>query len=292
QRTKSMADDLEEDEWWLQNADEGPDRNSESEENVPSPPDTEPITKEEQIKGKKRMVDESGSDDDDNAENEDIKPKKKKKKRKKKTITAELDEKGADPATIQQFLDALEKHWAKTLTAIERETLDLKDGKYYSECNDLTHTPVSFLRTLMPKWAKMVQKYNEKKVKGSPMVLIITSAGIRAADLNRLVADFKGDKCKVIKLFAKHIKVKEQVKQLSEQMTHIGVGTPDRIATLIEKDALKLDNIKHIILDWSWRNVKQQRLHDQADIMKATALLFSKHLAKLVLEKTAKIGLL
>lgn len=45
---------------------------------------------------------------------------------------------------------------------------------------------------------------------------------------------FKGQ-AKVLKLFAKHIKVDDQIKSLSKGVTHIAVGTPGRICALIEK---------------------------------------------------------
>ncbi len=54
--------------------------------------------------------------------------------------------------------------------------------------------------------------------------------------LRQLIA-FKGQ-AKVQKLFAKHIKVDEQIKLLSKGVTHIAVGTPGRICALLEKGLL------------------------------------------------------
>lgn len=45
------------------------------------------------------------------------------------------------------------------------------------------HTPSSYLRTILPKWKKLVQTSQLKP--GSPLVLIITSSAIRAVHLNR-----------------------------------------------------------------------------------------------------------
>lgn len=39
----------------------------------------------------------------------------------------------------------------------------------------------------------------------------------------------------MLKLFAKHIKAEDQVKLLSKSVAHIGVGTPGRLNTLLEK---------------------------------------------------------
>ena len=51
------------------------------------------------------------------------------------------------------------------------------------ECNDLSHTPASYLATVLPKWKKMVKVADPEK--GAPMLLIIASAGLRASQLNR-----------------------------------------------------------------------------------------------------------
>lgn len=54
---------------------------------------------------------------------------------------------------------------------------------------------------------------------------------------------------KVGKLFAKHFKVKDQVEFLNTTPIHIAVGTPNRIATLVEEGHLKLDQLELVVLD-------------------------------------------
>jgi superfamily II DNA/RNA helicase len=54
---------------------------------------------------------------------------------------------------------------------------------------------------------------------------------------------------KVSKLFAKHLKISEQMESLSKSHFAIGVGTPNRLSKLISLGALRLNEVKIIIVD-------------------------------------------
>lgn len=47
----------------------------------------------------------------------------------------------------------------------------------------MTHTPTSFLKSVAPKWKKL--KSSMSQTPGSPLILIVTSAAIRATDFIR-----------------------------------------------------------------------------------------------------------
>ena len=53
-----------------------------------------------------------------------------------------------------------------------------------------------------------------------------------------------GLKCKIAKLFAKHFKVQDQIDLLSKQYFPVAVGTPNRLAKLVELGALSLSRVK------------------------------------------------
>lgn len=53
-----------------------------------------------------------------------------------------------------------------------------------------------------------------------------------------------GLKCKIAKLFAKHFKVQDQIDLLSKQYFPVAVGTPNRLAKLVELGALSLCRVK------------------------------------------------
>ncbi|OWK51069.1 Protein CMSS1, partial [Lonchura striata] len=166
--------------------------------------------------------------------------------------------------------------------------------------NDLTHSFSSYLKEICPKWAKLRRNHKEEK---SVLMLVLCSSALRSLELikyvnskdsvevgSRSMTAFKGD-CRVIKLFAKHIKIKEQMNMLEKGMFHIGVGTPGRVKALVEQDALCLNATKYMILDWNWRDQKLRRMMDIPEIKKETIDLLEKSIIKLCRNGSVKLGL-
>ncbi|XP_061647418.1 protein CMSS1 isoform X2 [Phyllopteryx taeniolatus] len=185
----------------------------------------------------------------------------KKRKRKKKTITdvlAASDPKPGCPADLQNFLA---QYFSDKRSVIEQEELKLHDSSFVT-CNDLTHSVSSYLKHICPKWAKVQKQHTEKS---SVVLLIVCSSALRAIELIRHLTTFKGD-AKAVKLFAKHIKIEEQVKLLQKGVVHIGVGTPARIGALINREGLNLQALRFLVLDWNWRDQKCRRMMDIPEI--------------------------
>lgn len=76
----------------------------------------------------------------------------------------------------------------------------------------------------------------------------------------------------VSKLFARHFKLAQHITHLTSTPVAIGVGTPDRIAKLIEAKALKLDRLRWIVLDTTWVDTKSYSLADHPDASLRLAL--------------------
>lgn len=70
--------------------------------------------------------------------------------------------------------------------------------------------------------------------KGQPHTLVVAGAGLRAAELTRALRKFQTKEAMVAKLFAKHIKLREQADMVKKSRISIGVGTPQRITDLLE----------------------------------------------------------
>ena len=68
----------------------------------------------------------------------------------------------------------------------------------------------------------------------------------RLTTLTLLQSYNTGLKCKIAKLFAKHFKVQDQIDLLSKQYFPVAVGTPNRLAKLVELGALSLSRVKVI----------------------------------------------
>ncbi|KAK2840008.1 hypothetical protein Q5P01_013748 [Channa striata] len=210
----------------------------------------------------------------------------KKRKKKKKTITdvlATSEPKPACPADLQSMAS---QYFSDKRSVIEQEELKLQDSCFLSS-NDLTHTLSSYLKQVCPKWAKIQKQHAEKS---SVVLLIVCSSALRTIELIKQLTTFKGE-TKAIKLFAKHIKIEEQVKLLQKSVTHIGVGTPGRISALIEKEGLSLRALKYLILDWNWRDQKLRRMVDIPEVKLDFIKLLESGILKGCKEDKVKIGL-
>uniref|UniRef100_A0A8C9FQ70 Protein CMSS1 n=1 Tax=Pavo cristatus TaxID=9049 RepID=A0A8C9FQ70_PAVCR len=159
--------------------------------------------------------------------------------------------------SIWNKLEEKHQHFGTKRSVIEIEELKLPDSCFLP-ANDLTHSFSSYLKEICPKWAKFRKNHKEKK---SVVMLVICSSALRSLELLKSMTAFRGD-CRVLKLFAKHIKIKEQINMLEKGVFHIGVGTPGRIKALVEQDGLCLNSTKYIILDWNWRDQKLRRMMD------------------------------
>ncbi|XP_078156454.1 U3 containing 90S pre-ribosomal complex subunit [Carex rostrata] len=82
---------------------------------------------------------------------------------------------------------------------------------------------------------------------GSPTLLVISISALRSLELLRGLKPFTKE-CRPAKLFAKHLKVEEQVNLLKVQV-NIACGTPSRIKKLIDMEALSLKRLKLVVLD-------------------------------------------
>ncbi|XP_074070421.1 protein CMSS1 [Macrotis lagotis] len=208
------------------------------------------------------------------------------KRRRKKKISDVLAKSEPKPGVPEDLQKLVMDQLSLKRSLIELEELKLPDSCFLP-ANDLSHSFSSYLKQICPKWAKLRKNHKEKK---SLVMLIICSSALRALELIRSMTAFKGD-CKVLKLFAKHIKIQEQVKLLEKGVVHLGVGTPGRIKALIQQDVLNLNSLKYLVFDWNWRDQKLRRLMDIPEIRKEVLELLEMKLISLCRAESLKLGL-
>ncbi|KAF9318503.1 hypothetical protein BG003_011147 [Podila horticola] len=138
---------------------------------------------------------------------------------------------------------------------------------------DATATPSAYEQKFGKKGGEFKKKNDPKKKpletskdlpKGAPVVLIVSASGVRCVDVIRSLPLF-AEAAKVGKLFAKHLKVPEQVYFLENTATHICVGTPNRIDKLVADGALHLGRLELVLLDCH-RDAKRRTLLDIQEI--------------------------
>ncbi|XP_076857549.1 protein CMSS1 [Brachyhypopomus gauderio] len=279
-----MGDDLG-DEWWTQGEDSAVSNVQE---------DAQPEAKElTEHKAKKRKLASPKLDKvkkecfitKEKTEGEE-ETKKSRRRKKKKTITDVLASSEPAPGSPAELRSLLQSVFGATRSVIEQEELVLPESCFLT-CNDLSHSLSSYLKEVCPKWSKVQKQHTQAS---SVLLLIICGSALRTIELIKQLTTFKGE-AKVLKLFARHIKVEEQLKLLSKGVTHIGVGTPGRVNVLIQKEGLHLQALRYLVVDWNYRDQKQRKMMDVPEVKGEFVRLMETGIIKKCQEGAVKIGL-
>ncbi|KAG2520601.1 hypothetical protein JM18_007029 [Phytophthora kernoviae] len=118
----------------------------------------------------------------------------------------------------------------------------------------------TYIYHLLPTWKREFVGKGKRRDK-SPYFLILSSSALRAVEILKYLTSFK---CRVAKLFAKHMKISEQTDQLARTFCPIAVGTPGRVKKLLEMDALSLKHTTHVIFDME-KDKKQMTILELKD---------------------------
>ncbi|KAL7919557.1 U3-90S pre-ribosomal complex subunit domain-containing protein [Trichoderma austrokoningii] len=158
------------------------------------------------------------------------------------------------------------------LSDLALSAASIKDTTSWQQTRSLDNLP-RFLQEFAehPESLSRAQKKN-----GMPHTIVVAGAGLRAADLTRALRKFSGKDCLVAKLFAKHMKVEEQVTLLKNKKIGVGVGTPARLMELIDNGSLSLDKLQRLVVDASHIDQKKRGVMD----MKDTVMPLARFLAR------------
>lgn len=270
-----MADDLGDD-WWDDKPADGEDE-SRSERQTEQVEKSKGIKHGENIKKQTHTAKEHHTADAQQTQNsEDTTVPKKKKKRRKKKLSQHLAETVAKSANPLDLMTAMLKHYDSSLSPIEKQELQLSESVFLpsnSHCESLS----KYLAACIPNWGQVVKQSAPSTKPRSCLLLLVTVSAKRAVDVNREATEFKG-KCVSAKLFAKHMKITDQMKLLNKGGAHFAVGTPNRISALIQQDALNAEETQYVILDWNWRDMKLRRMVDVPEIRKDLFELLRKYI--------------
>ncbi|OCT55121.1 Protein cms1 [Cladophialophora carrionii] len=96
--------------------------------------------------------------------------------------------------------------------------------------------------------------------KASPHTLVVTSSGIRTADLYRELRVFQNAETKVGKLIAKHMKLRDNIEYMLGNKIGIAISTPFRFKQLVDADALKTEKLRRIVVDGSYCDEKNNTI--------------------------------
>ncbi|KAI9106230.1 U3-containing 90S pre-ribosomal complex subunit-domain containing protein [Phlyctochytrium arcticum] len=181
-----------------------------------------------------------------------------KKRKQDKQATAATEPKQQKPKKVKN------RHGADPKTIFTEEGLECEEESNIKARGDAHYA--DFIKELFPGTAATHFSKTPKLPTGTPKVIILCSSAIRAVDVCRLVR--KVGECRVGKLFAKHMKVKEQLELLRSHSYPIIVGTPNRVLKLIQdgNDALRLTELEYVVADYSHRDSKQRNIYDIQEV--------------------------
>lgn len=129
------------------------------------------------------------------------------------SITA-TTEKVANP-----FFDSIEPQ-SPLIQLFGRE--DFIDWNSISTTKDkISSIPCNFTKAIcvvLPRFKKMIKTRNANEVKGCPLIVIVAMSAIRATEILNSIS--KQLKCRIAKLFAKHIKIQQQIDYLNSHVSY------------------------------------------------------------------------
>jgi protein CMS1 len=120
------------------------------------------------------------------------------------------------------------------------------------------------------QWEKALTK---KLQTGTPRLIYLCSSAIRCVDVIRTMRSL-GPKVKIGKLFAKHLKLQDQLDFLKKNKISAAVGTPNRVLKLIQEGALNLDGLDFVLLDTSHKDKKEMHIFDLPEVAQEIKALF------------------
>ncbi|KAF5026208.1 hypothetical protein F66182_1705 [Fusarium sp. NRRL 66182] len=215
----------------------------------------------------------------------DRKPKKSKKRKANAPDDELLDtELGLNTLFTKMDNQLLADHLAQKLARFGSDLSAIEISDMTVSANAIQDTTSWQESRVLEKFPEFLESVSEdpeglkkaSKKKGAPHTLIVAGAGLRAADIVRSMRKFQNKDNSVAKLFAKHMKVDEQVKFLQNHKTGIGVGTPARLTELIDNGTLSLDNLKRVVVDASHIDQKKRGVMDMRETMMPLARFLSR----------------
>lgn len=170
------------------------------------------------------------------------------------------------PDVVEYLVKMQHKTFGSGISALELADMlvpesSIVDASQYTKSRTKDTLP-EFIRQVAPSLYTRLK--DKPKSNGAPVALIVAGAALRVADLVRSCRPLRGQRGgEIAKLFAKHMKVAEQVEYLKQTAVSVAIGTPDRLGKLLSaEDGLKLTNLEYIVLDMTHRDAKNRTLLD------------------------------
>lgn len=209
-------------------------------------------------------------------------------KKQKKNGQTDLPERKASSGPVKVRDIAHDESIAMKDPTLLADLFAHKVAKHYSDSSTIEQQDIGIRKAWLedttdfepPHTAENLPAFLEKFVDGgkdslstseteaTPHTIVITSSGIRVADLIRELRVFNSADSKVAKLIAKKMKLKDNAEYLAKTKVGIVVVTPARVRDLIEQDAIQIDALKSVVIDASYLDEKKRSITDMVELFK------------------------
>lgn len=185
-----------------------------------------------------------------------------------------------DNHLLADYVAKRTKRFSPDLSLVELEDRHISETAFHDTTSwekprTLQNMP-SFLEHFNPKEGGSMALSSALQKPGSPHTLVITSAGMRAADIARSLRIFQTKDAMVAKLFAKHIKLGEAIDYVKKTRMGVGVGTPSRIIDLLDSGSLSSSSLKQVVIDCSHIDLKKRGIFDMRETQQPLMTLLNR----------------
>eukprot|EP00249_Psilotum_nudum_P007349 c20494_g1_i3 orf=460-1212(-) len=220
------------------------------------------------------------------------KKKKEKRKNPKPLEKLELQWRASEEDEAQWFTHTFHSACASVLSPLERDPIPVDSVVKLSPERSRSCESLGWhiKRMFGESWQDVLCKGEDgnNKEKGSPALLILCSSAMRCVELLKALRNLTKE-CRAAKLFAKHIKVDEQVSTL-EGYVNIAAGTPNRVKKLLDLGALGLGRLSVLFVDMN-KDAKGLTLLTVPQVKMEFWELYREHFHQLVLDKRLQLCL-
>ncbi|KAG8996628.1 hypothetical protein FRB94_008160 [Tulasnella sp. JGI-2019a] len=176
------------------------------------------------------------------------------------------------PSAISKYIEDKCKRTFKGISQMELEDMLVPESSIvdttstFDRCRNLDSLSEFFRQATPRLHSRLTQKPQHY---GAPTAIFLAGAALRVIDVVKKCRKLPGEKGgEVAKLFAKHIKVQEQIDYLHTTKVSIAIGTPDRIGKLLASKALQTTALTHIVIDATHRDSKNRSILDIPEVSK------------------------
>ena len=181
-----------------------------------------------------------------------------------------------DPHLFSDYFAKLTKRHYRDSSSLELDEKFLPHSAFINTTKfEKTHTLAHFV-DFLEAYAGSRTSLTEQVEVASPHTLVICPSALRAGDVCRALQVFRTDDSAIAKVFAKHIKLEMAIESVKKTKIGIAVGTPFRLNSLVEADALKLAGLKRIVIDGSYLDEKKQSIFTMGQVFEPMLTFLNK----------------